>query len=225
MAGRAKSRSFLLGRLLFALGLLAAVGSFVASRLALPGLAILLKPVPVWLMALWVLLHPARRDGYGRAIAAGLLCGSVGDLCLAAGPQRLFVQGLGAFLLGHVCYLYALCSDERRLRLGRALPIAAGAAVMLALIWRGLAPGLQLPVVIYSLALGGVAWRAVARIAAPWAVRPDQWAGGLGAILFMISDSVLALNRFHAPVPYAAFVIMSTYWLGQLGLARSAARR
>lgn len=53
----------------------------------------------------------------------------------------------------------------------------------------------------------------------------DQWSTeaallvSVGALLFTISDSVLATGRFLRPVPYGNFLVMFTYHLGQLGIA------
>ncbi len=33
--------------------------------------------------------------------------------------------------------------------------------------------------------------------------------------LFVLSDSLIALNKFHSPVPYARELIMTTYYAGQ----------
>jgi uncharacterized membrane protein YhhN len=41
----------------------------------------------------------------------------------------------------------------------------------------------------------------------------------VGAILFLISDSVLAVNKFKTPVPYRDFIVWSTYYTGQYGIA------
>ena len=40
-----------------------------------------------------------------------------------------------------------------------------------------------------------------------------------GAILFILSDSLIALNKFAMPIPAAGFLIMSTYTVGQWMLA------
>ena len=37
----------------------------------------------------------------------------------------------------------------------------------------------------------------------------------LGAIFFMISDSILALNKFHQPIPWSNISIMVTYAMAQ----------
>ena len=64
-------------------------------------------------------------------------------------------------------------------------------------------------------------WRAAAR------VRPGERAGWMalaGALSFGLSDTLLALHRFRAPVPGAWYLVILTYWAGQLGIAASAVR-
>jgi uncharacterized membrane protein YhhN len=43
-----------------------------------------------------------------------------------------------------------------------------------------------------------------------------------GAIFFVASDTALALNKFNAPFPHAALVIMITYGLAQFFLTNGA---
>ncbi len=54
--------------------------------------------------------------------------------------------------------------------------------------------------------------------------RPDQWAALAGAVLFALSDTLLALNRFDAPIEGARYAIILLYWLGQWGITLSVKR-
>ena len=65
-------------------------------------------------------------------------------------------------------------------------------------------------------------WRAAARVGHSGAPRPGEWAGLGGAILFALSDTLIALDRFHAPLAGVRVPIILLYWAGQLGIARSA---
>ena len=40
-----------------------------------------------------------------------------------------------------------------------------------------------------------------------------------GAILFAASDTLIAFDRFHAPIVGVRYPIMLLYWAGQLGIA------
>ena len=68
------------------------------------------------------------------------------------------------------------------------------------------------PVLIYS---GAITVMTVSTILAGFS-RPFVW---IGAMLFMISDSLIAAGRFRTPVPLAVYLIWPTYYLGQYGIA------
>ena len=46
----------------------------------------------------------------------------------------------------------------------------------------------------------------------------------VGALLFILSDTTLALNKFRAPVPQRDLIIMSTYYAAQFLIAWSVYR-
>lgn len=208
--------------LLAFLGVSAALGLFAARSLNLTWLAVLCKPLPVLAMAAWV--HQQRRARphtarYGSWLQAGLLLGMLGDILLEK-PPDLFLFGLVSFLLGHICYVIGMWRNEPQPRLARLAPILLFGAIMLLLLWPGLR-ALRIPVVLYTAVIVLMGWRAWARVTEGPSLRPDAWAAALGATLFLFSDGMLAYNRFVAPLPMAGYMIILTYWAGQLGLARS----
>jgi uncharacterized membrane protein YhhN len=70
-----------------------------------------------------------------------------------------------------------------------------------------------------------MAFSALACLARPgWPPGAALLAAG-GAVLFMVSDSVLAWNRFVRPVRQVDLVVLSTYHLGQMCLIAGAAGR
>ena len=65
--------------------------------------------------------------------------------------------------------------------------------------------------------------RAAARVEG--APRPDgAWLVLGGSLVFGLSDSLIALDRFHSPLPASAYVILLTYWAGQAAIAAGATR-
>jgi len=81
------------------------------------------------------------------------------------------------------------------------------------------------PVYLYILVITTMVWRSAARLDAPGVVRFSALAGLIGAILFAVSDSILAFRLFGTPIQLGGVAVMLTYWLGQLGIALSAWRR
>jgi len=203
---------------LLASGGLAAVVYFAGIALQAPTLRLAVKPIPVLCLAGLVL--SARRDGFGRLLGTGLLLSSLGDVLLEL-PGR-FVPGLAAFLCAHLAYTAAFWSDVRTLRLLRAVPFAMYGLGVYAWLWPGLGP-MSLPVGLYAIAISVMMWRAAARVGVPRAVGARL--ALLGAILFAASDTLIAFDRFHAPIAGVRYPIMLLYWIGQSAMALSASSR
>lgn len=206
-------------RTLAAVGLFAAV-LYVAGLAAGAALLCLVsKPVPVLALAAWLLGDVRAGRRYARFIALGLVLSALGDVLLEL-PGR-FVLGLAAFLLAHLAYVAAFVSQTRRPAWARALPFGAYAATLFTLLRPGLG-ALTAPVIAYVVALTAMQWRAAACVGATARGRRAEWIGLAGAFLFALSDSLIGLDRFHAPIAYVRYAIIVLYWLGQVGLAWSA---
>ena len=145
-----------------------------------------------------------------------LVCSLAGDVFLML-PQDLFVPGLVSFLLGHLAYVVGLLSAFQSLPLlgvGIVL-VVVGITVVLPRLLPGAqaeAPELVKPVVGYVLVISLMvvsAWGTATALAI------------LGAMLFFASDATLAWNRFVHEYPKGRLLVMTTYHLGQIGLALS----
>ena len=198
---------------LAAVAFLAATLYLAALLTGRPGLRLATKPVPA--LALAAIVLTARRDGYGAALTAGLVLSAIGDALLEI-PGH-FVAGLATFLCAHLAYATAFVTDERRLRVERALPFAVWLVAAFAWIRPGLGE-MQVSVVVYMLSIGTMMWRPAARGGA----HPGAAAATAGAVLFGLSDTLIAIDRFRAPVPGASYAIILLYWAGQAGIAASA---
>jgi alkenylglycerophosphocholine hydrolase len=175
------------------------------------------KAIPLLCLLLW--LWPPR-ERYARLIWAGLALSLVGDLLLELSPS-MFLPGLGAFLLAHVAYVAAYLTVTRGPNLVRAIPFAlvgVGAGVVL---WPGLG-GLAPPVLAYVTVICAMLWRSTAMVGADNLARREQWLAVSGALMFAVSDGLLAFKLFVGPVAGAGYAIMTLYWAGQLCIALSA---
>jgi uncharacterized membrane protein YhhN len=189
----------------------------------------LCKPLATALI-LWLAwsAQPALSRRYRRWISIGIVCSLLGDVLLML-PQDLFVPGLVAFLFGHLCFLAAFLGDSRFA--ARPLWLLASwgyAAINLWLLWDSIGAALRLPVIVYVVVLSSMGGQALAR-AGMFARRGDARAGSarraaVGAVLFMLSDSLLAWNRFHAAIPLSSLWVLSTYYLALWWIARSVQR-
>jgi uncharacterized membrane protein YhhN len=202
------------GRILAALGLAAALLYLSGLIGGLPRVA--LKPVPALALAAWVALRCPRP--LGRLTTAGLLLSAVGDVLLDFGR---FLPGLVAFLTAHVAYVAAFLSVTRRPALARALPFVAWGAGAFALLRHGLG-SMAPPVAVYVAVIMTMMWRAAARVGGPGSPRLAALVGLAGAVAFGVSDTLIAFDRFDAPIAGVRLPIMVLYWLGQWGIAASA---
>ena len=198
--------------------------------MALAGMAAMLSAHHAWLAAyaffkplamlvamacVWCLADRQRHPHTTRWLLAGLALSLVGDVCLLT--DWAFLPGLVAFLCAHLCYIALLRRDRpwtwRSWAVAACGVSAAGVTTYGYLVVQGLAPAMRLPVAAYVLVIGAMVVHALARAAT--LRTPGAWCVALGALSFMVSDSVLALNKFVAPVPASALWILGTYYLAQ----------
>ncbi|WP_229238162.1 lysoplasmalogenase [Dyella amyloliquefaciens] len=210
---------------------LAAVAAIIGGTFGAPGMADswhvlhwVTKPLAT-LLILWTAwrAQPPVSMGYRRWIAIGMLFSLAGDIFLML-PVDAFVAGLVAFLLGHLCFIRALVGDTRFAARPLALLgcLAYGLLNLWAL-WPTLPGALHVPVVVYVVVLTTMGGQAVARAWAHGGDRlagPAQWAAA-GALLFMLSDTLLAWNRFRLAIPLSSLWVLATYYAALWCLARS----
>jgi uncharacterized membrane protein YhhN len=156
---------------------------------------------------------------YKISIVAGLAFSAIGDAFLM--PVRdHFVAGLASFLVAHLCYIWAFTRDSR-LAAGRWPFVAWGGWGLLLVLWLwpGVAGPLRLPIVLYAAALTTMAAQAASRAVSKREL--STLLAALGAGFFVVSDSVLAYQRFSHPVRLGHSIVLGTYFVAQAGIALS----
>ena len=154
------------------------------------------------------------RDNVILGMALSFSC--LGDIFLDL-PGNFFIQGLVSFLVAHFIYILLFVRNWPRPLRPNGLQLALSAAVLISslLLSNWLSPNLGAmakPVMVYICAITVMV---VSSILAGFS-KPYVW---MGAVLFMISDSMIAAGRFKTPVPLAEYLIWATYYLGQYGIA------
>ena len=175
---------------------------------------IVFKLLPMIFIIVYALLSKAFNvKKYYILMTIGLVICAIGDYTI----QLWFIVGLVFFLLGHIFYISAFISaNEQKPPISLLAGLLVYGAVMAVIIAGGLLKDgdivLALAVIAYIsviLTMGWTAWRTKSMYAM------------IGAFLFIISDSVLALNKFTIDIPYSGIWIMSTYYSAQILLALS----
>ena len=154
-------------------------------------------------------------------LAAGLWLGAAGDAFLALQPAR-FDLGILAFGLGHLVYIGLFAHHLRRSglngRTGVLAAIGLGVFGLVMLIWLQPHFGeLRIAASIYNAIILVMAILAVLGRSHPLAIT--------GALLFVVSDSVLATRQFAGLLEWAGPVVWSTYYLAQAGIALGLTRK
>jgi uncharacterized membrane protein YhhN len=171
-----------------------------------------LTMLAIILLAFWN--SDAPMNFYQKAILVGLIFSTIGDVFLIK-QDRFFVQGLISFLLGHICYIVAFWTNPNWLG---AVFYLAYVAFFLSILWKHLGT-LKIPIIIYAVALALMSWLALSRLIENH--NHHTFHAFVGSVLFIVSDSFLAFNKFKSPIKLAHLWILATYFLAQWMIALS----
>ncbi len=211
--------------ILLVLTLLLAVVDWAAAEKHWRRVHFICKPATLLALIAWF-SSATGWGGFNLWFGLGLVFSLLGDVNLLF-PDRLFMPGLAAFLLAHVLYIIGF-NQSPLLPAPLALGVVALVIGAFAFVYSRLRSGLAhlaggrrmlLPVNFYMVTISLMlisAWLCLFRPAWPWQA---ALAAGLGALLFFFSDSLLAYNRFVRTTPHHDLLVMSSYHLGQIGIA------
>jgi uncharacterized membrane protein YhhN len=187
------------------------------------GLRFFTKPLLMPVLALAV-YHNSRGPKRSLIIAA-LLFSFMGDsfLLLEDKNPLFFIFGLASFLITHILYIiYFLKLKQVNTSLLKShtyipLLVILYGIMLVYLLYPSLGD-LKIPVIFYAAII------CLMLICSVHIYKSVDRSSGLqfitGALLFVISDSLLAINKFYQPFPFAAFLIMLTYCAAQFFIAR-----
>jgi len=152
-------------------------------------------------------------------VFAALFFSWCGDLLLQA--EGYFIPGLVSFLVAHIFYIiyFLRCIPGFKLRFRFVVPVFVYIAVFLFILFPYLGE-MKWPVTFYSITIGIMLLLALhthGRI--PLNISRKFI---MGALLFVISDSVLAVNLFAVNLTALSLVVMATYGAAQFLLVRGA---
>jgi uncharacterized membrane protein YhhN len=144
-----------------------------------------------------------------------------GDVALLRTTERSFLTGVGSFFGAHVAYIAAFLSVRGEAKhydaagLKVALGVWLSAAPLMSLAAGRKDPALRAPVAAYATILCGMF--ATSRMLDPALPQGPRKTLQAGTALFLISDTVLAVQKFllTEPRPVLESVVMTTYTAGQ----------
>jgi uncharacterized membrane protein YhhN len=190
-------------------GILAITGHYIEPRWIL----YVFKPLTTIFILIIALLSGADAPPtYRIAILVGLVFSLAGDVLLML-PSDPFMPGLVSFLIAQICYIIAFTSN-RGFSFGWAslIPVVIYGVIVYALLALHLGK-MRLPVIAYMIVILVMAWQAWER----WSALGECGAmlAFFGAVLFVLSDTFLALNRFRGEFAAARALTLGTYYAAQ----------
>ncbi|HEY5691573.1 MAG TPA: lysoplasmalogenase [Cyclobacteriaceae bacterium] len=212
-----KNKFLILFSLVFVLELLAVAWPLV-------WLEYVTKPLIMIVMGAYYITSMRGQDStLSKPVLIAMLFSFLGDAVLLF--QQLdnlyFMLGLGSFLLAHIGYILAYYQHKNS-RTGTpllgvqkfrfAFPIILAGTGLITILYSHLGD-LKIPVIIYSMVLIVMVLKALFRFG--YTSSRSFWLVFVGALLFMISDSLIAITKFLSGFELAGLAIMCTYMLAQ----------
>ena len=175
---------------------------------------------PLLLPGLLLATNESKSFPTKKWLVLALIFSWIGDVILmfADKGELFFIFGLVSFLIGHILFITLFIKQEtvntpNRLIFGiGVLAVAAYLYTMLTILLPSLGD-LKIPVSVYAFVISLMLVMAI-RGALTW-TSPMNILILNGAVAFVTSDSILAVNKFFSPLPNASLLIMSTYLIAQ----------
>ena len=182
------------------------------------------KPLIILSLIFYFLLN---RIGMNRTLSRytllALVFSLLGDVFLLFDKisEIFFVLGLGSFLLAHICYafcFYLQRSSKRRLGFWiMTILLTCYGVALYTLLFTHLG-NIRIPVALYILVI-------LVMVITAYGRKGNVSVSSfiivfIGALSFIISDSLLAINKFLIPLPYSNFLVMGTYATAQYLIIR-----
>lgn len=175
--------------------------------------------IPILLVA-WVAAS-GLKTGFSKLIAAALAFCWLGDVLLI--KNELFIHGLAVFLTGHIFYILAVTRIKGKGLLQYRPYLVLTVVLYVIGLMMFLFPylgELLIPVILYAAVISIFLLLCLHTFR-----KTDRKTAGYfaaGAIFFVLSDSLLAINKFAVSIPWSGIWVMSTYCTAQFLLVYAA---
>lgn len=162
-----------------------------------------------------IIHNPIPKSDFHKFTILGLLFSSIGDACLIA-RETMFIPGMLFFSIAQAWYMYALGPGNKGSRL-ESIFYLGGTGTFLFLECSIDGIFMKFLVLIYTGLIFTVGWRAASRFEREQSY--PAFLGFVGILLFTFSDFLIAINKWKFYIPFTEFLVMITYYGGQLGIA------
>jgi uncharacterized membrane protein YhhN len=190
-----------------------------------------IKPLICIVLSGYLISKTRLYGNFSKLIFAGLVFSLIGDIALlfAGKGGTFFIVGLSAFLVAHIFYATAFFRDYRydphaSKKYGHIMLFVMTVFTISFYIWiRPYLVDMKMPVMAYMVVISIMAITAGYRYE-----RVNLLSFQLilaGAICFIVSDTLLAINKFVQPFLFSGVFIMATYMAAQFLITLGALER
>jgi uncharacterized membrane protein YhhN len=190
-----------------------------------------IKPLITISLMVYLTYQTQLKGRFSKRIFIGLIFGLIGDsfLMFTHIEPAFFTYGLIAFLGGHIAYVTAFFIDyawapkiRQQARIWGIIFFGAFGIGFYLMLYPNLG-NLKIPVAFYAFAISLMGLLALNRLGR---VNTDSFNSVFfGALLFILSDSVLAYNKFADRISGVGVIVMITYMIAQYLITIGAADR
>jgi uncharacterized membrane protein YhhN len=159
-----------------------------------------------------------------KILLCALFFSWIGDVLLLSADKNIlfFITGLVSFLIAHLVYIFLF---DKQIKINKSktylrfMPIVLIYLFgILSVLWSSLNE-MKIPVSFYAFVISTMLLISI-KAYFEWK-KPVNLLVLIGAVLFVVSDSILAINKFYTPIPMSSFLIMSTYLGAQFFIVKS----
>lgn len=191
---------------------------------AFSGYRVITKPLVISSLIAYFLIRSRKEKITVRPLVlSALIFSLIGDISLLfdSVSSIYFIVGLTSFLLAHISYIFVFILGKNYKVNARFFFYPIPFLIFVALVFSKIYPNLDellIPVVGYMLVILIMLVSAMGRYKTVnhksfiWVI--------VGACVFALSDSILALDKFSAPIPHSVLWTMSTYAFAQYAIIR-----
>jgi len=203
------------------------LGEILSILISAEGAQFFFKPLIMITLGAYYRVSTSGEDR-SNSLVASILFSLIGDVLLMfqRDTTPYFMLGLASFLIAHVFYILTYRQHKsdaagnslqgiQRIRF--AFPIILAGTGLIVILYPVLG-NLKFPVILYALIMVVMVLNALFRYG--HTNYKSFWMVLSGAMLFMISDAVLAINKFLQPMENGVLIVMLTYSAGQFLIVR-----
>lgn len=177
----------------------------------------------VFALVLATAIHPT---SYARTLGVTLFICMIGDIFIELDftdeTDQSFLLGLVTFLIGHIGFVLAFA---QKLTTGGMVSIpfvGCFYVYLMSRLYPNIEADMKIPVLVYGLVICAMGFSAINRFFSNTSTSASRTFSLIGALSFVLSDSLLGIDRFDVTLGNAKFIVFFTYYLALVFVCLSA---